>query len=282
MTICIAAICEASSKEPKIVICADRLVSAGIQFEHANPKIKVITSDCWVLTSSQDSLKSYEIIKNVRNKAEVELTSTPVTMMNIVELFKKECVAVYKEEVEREVLLKYGLTLDSFHDKSKNLSPKLIEKITEELSRHSQLFPLDFGMSFLIVGFDPEPHMYIVDERGKHELQDFLSFSVIGSGKDLAFSELTKYNIHSNLPFIETMVRVYDAKRISERVPGIGRDTDLLILFPKDGKVTFWEADQQFKTLLDDARLQRQQKEIGILNEDIKKLSELFKPDKTP
>lgn len=41
MTVCIAAICDAYTESPKIVFVADRLISAGIQFEHGIEKVKL-------------------------------------------------------------------------------------------------------------------------------------------------------------------------------------------------------------------------------------------------
>jgi len=74
-------------------------------------------------------------------------------------------------------------------------------------------------------------HIYTVNQTGECKLHDYLGFAVIGSGYDLAFPELTKFPY---FPLIigwqDALIRVYDAKKVAERMGGVGQQTNLVVL----------------------------------------------------
>jgi hypothetical protein len=119
VTVCIAAITNVGmlneKKEPIppcIVFCADKLVSAGIQFESIEPKIKKITDYCYVMQSSNNALVSDLILERIRQK--VGTPETPLKIEDIVRILSKECFDYKKEWFENNVLWKYNLVFDKF------------------------------------------------------------------------------------------------------------------------------------------------------------------------
>lgn len=244
VTICIAVICDFGSSAgvpPAIVFCADRLVSAGIQFEGGTPKIKMITNYCFAMQSSNDSLTSDLILEKVKAKANtLEKTAK---IVEIVEMIRQECFELKKQWVEDNVLLKYNLTFKKLDTK-----PDAIVKdaINEVRDCH---YPCEF--SYIVLGLEEskEAHLYVIDQDGQYWLQDSLGFAAIGSGGELAFLEMTKHGYARNFPAVVAIPRVYLAKKVSERAQGVGRYTDMGILFlsdPKSGK--FLPASQNLAT----------------------------------
>ena len=54
VTVCIAGICDAGTGTPAIVFVADRLITAGIQFEGSQSKIKIMAPYCMAMQSSNE------------------------------------------------------------------------------------------------------------------------------------------------------------------------------------------------------------------------------------
>jgi len=234
VTICIAVICDFDSPAgtpPGIVFCADRLVSARIQFEGATPKIKMITNYCIAMQSSNDSLTSDLILEKVKAKASpLEKTAK---IVEIVEMIRQECFELKKRWVEDNILSKYNLAFESLNTRPDSIVKDAINEVRD---CH---YPFEF--QYIVLGLEEskEAHLYVIDQDGQYWLQDSLGFAAIGSGGELAFLELTKHGYARNFPGVVAIPRIYLAKKVSERAQGVGRDTDMGILFfgdPKSGK----------------------------------------------
>lgn len=227
VTVCIAAICDVVEKfYPKIVLCADRLVTAGIQFEGGESKVKKITNCCYAMHSSNDSLASDLILEKV--KARVEGSKKTRKVAEIIELLKEECLNHKKEYIERDILFKYNLVSGKLGTDQE----PIVKEAVEEVEAYE--YPLE--CEFIIAGFDSprEPHIFRVDQDGNYSLDDSLGFTTIGSGGGLVFLELTKHGYSRTFGMTVTLPRVYIAKKISERAEGVGRYTDIGVLYYHD------------------------------------------------
>jgi hypothetical protein len=262
MTVCIAAICDAYTENPKIIFAADRLVSAGIQFEHGIEKVYMINYNCYVMISSNDSLKTDMIVKRVESK----VSGKGVTVEETAKAFAKECEEQMKYEREKAILPKYGLSYDELIKKSSSVSEYLMKMIYSDLSN----WEYEFKAQFLVLGIDINPynpHIFIVQEDGDYKAYDYIGFATIGSGSDLAFPELAKFVYHPNINMDIAISRVYNAKKVAERVQGVGKWTDLHILHvytdktTKEKSIIRWDAPEDFKSVLDRGILQMQAKE---------------------
>lgn len=279
MTICIAAICDVvEGLYPKIVFAADRLVSAGVQFEHGQAKIEQLTDSTYVMMSSNDSLKSHMIIKSTIKK----IGKTNHSIEDVVKMLASECEQAEKLEREKNVLSKFGLTYETLVEKSRSMSQDFIRIMTSEL----ESFESDFDGQFLIFGLEPAPHIYIVDKYGNYKLNDFVGFAVIGSGYSLSFADLTKYTYHPSIPMAVTLVRVYNAKKVAERIGGVGKEiTDLYVLHTiednnKKKIVTPWQVPDEIIKILDDGIQTMKDKELQTYGGILKKIDEFFTKSK--
>jgi hypothetical protein len=87
---------------------------------------------------------------------------------------------------------------------------------------------------FLVAGIElpNAAYIYTVNQNGDVRPQhDSNGFATVGAGGSMAFLELTKYTYAREVPMVEALPRVYFAKKASERVQGVGRWTDLWLLY---------------------------------------------------
>jgi hypothetical protein len=222
MTICISAICNLPST-PTVIFCADRLVSAGIQFNSGSSKIILITPSCVIMASSDDSLISESIIEQLRAKLD---PNKQYLIKEIAETLRKECIEYKKERVNDDVLEKYNLVTAKMAADPNSV----IREAMSEL--HAYQYPY---FEFIVCGLDNEAsmaHIYKVDQDGHLTNWDFLGFTTTGSGSQLAFAELTKWFYSSQHSLSHAIPRVYFAKKVSERALGVGNITDFGFLAP--------------------------------------------------
>lgn len=263
MTVCIAGISAPNPDLPMIVVVSDRLVSSRVSFESGASKIRVLARNVLVMMSSNDALASADIVKNVSMLIfDAAEKGEQLTVEQVVILLSNECKKRLKLEKERGILNEnYDLTFDELKIKSKDLHDKIIQDIIFETKN----FEYPFEAEFLVAGIDTNPksssipippyspHIYIVDQRGNYQSHDLLGFATIGEGGYLAFPEMTKFRYNAGVVLGEAIVRVYNSKKLAQRVGSVGDETDLWVLHvtPED-EVRLWIADEQIKKTLDD------------------------------
>lgn len=224
MTIGIAAICDAIPNTwPKIILCADRLVSAGIQFESGTSKIVKITDFCYAISSSNDTSTSDLVLEKVIERSQHD--SNIVDTKDIVRVLKEECINHKKECLDRDVLLKYNVMTE----KLKINADPVLKMAKGEVDNYD--YPLE--CEFIVAGLEvaKKAHIYRVDQDGGCRLDDFLGYTTIGSGSGLAFLEMTRYIYARESTPAFAIPLVYLAKRTAERAQGVGRATDFGVLY---------------------------------------------------
>lgn len=225
MTICIAAICdEDSGSGKKIIFCADRQVSVGIQFEGGMKKYQKLTENCFIMDSTNDSLRSDLIIERTKERITDKKFST---IKEISDIVSEECENLKKEELQKDILWKY----DSLSDSLKIYPASLLPFINQQLEDYDY----DLSCNFLVFGLESHDiaHIYNIDEDGKQRLLDNLAFAMIGDGGNLALQEITKYPYSTDTTAVEAIARVHFAKRLAERAIGVGEDMDLCLMHMK-------------------------------------------------
>jgi hypothetical protein len=250
VTICIAGICN-TLVNPTILFCADRLVSAGIQFEGGSSKIIQVTQNCVVMESSNDSPASEMVLESLR----VQLKQDQAyTVKQISEMLAKECIEQRRSKLEENVVYRYNLAVNNL----KADANVILRDVVNELRVYP--YPL---FEFIVCGLDnpKEPHIFTVDQDGNIKSWDFLGFATIGSGSELAFSEMTKWLYSDQQPLSLAIPRIYFAKKASERAQGVGKITDYgFLTFIKNPKsdefipnAYFISTDQQMIKQLDES-----------------------------
>lgn len=241
MTICVAAIAEIFEDEPRIVFCADRLVSGQVQFEHGNSKISRLGDNCIIMMAG-NPLKGAEII----NRTIIQIKTNPHSIPDIVQIISKEYQKMVNETNEQIILSTRKMTIEEFYSKSNEMSEELVNKIDDELNHNP------FELSFIICGIDNgEAHLYEVTDKGEINNYDSIGFVAIGSGAPQSIAELGKYQYGSNISLSQAIHLTYLAKKEAQRVGTVGDETDLGVIHNVDGQTALWMADKDFFGMLD-------------------------------
>jgi len=221
LTICIAAICDNSKA---IVAASDRMMTANypaIEFEHNTPKIDKISENCVALTAG-NALAHIELIR---------------TTQSIIKKIKKPPIADIKEKIKDAYAKQRTKRATEFF-----LKPRGIDS-TNEFWQNSRTLPLDIvgmidkqmttlklGLELIITGVDDEAHIYGIRNPGLSECYDTLGYYAIGSGEThvLSFLILNEYTPDLNIE--EAKKLVFEAKKLAQVAPGVGKNTDMVII----------------------------------------------------
>jgi hypothetical protein len=269
LTICIAAICNMRGRDTKLVLCADRQVTSLVQFEGTISKIKQITEYCYALPSSNDSRISDLILERVADKAK---ESGLTRIKDIVNLVVQESFNHKKEQIERDVLSLYNITIDSLRASHETLLERAIGEVEN--------YPYTLRFDCIIAGLEPsgEAHIYRINQNGEYWCNDSIGYCTIGSGELNAFLELTKVVYDCGKRWESAVPLVYFAKKAAERASGVGTTTDLLVLhFPipidENSKPTIWNPlrEREITKILDKAWNKMSETYFNKLNDTIER-----------
>jgi len=229
MTVCIAA-----RAGNTLVLASDRLLTAGdIQFEPLRQKIVAITRSITILTAGDASFLTL-ILPQVFAAAHEDLGPNPdhwLTVKKVVEFYVKFFIEERSKMAERAILAPLGLDRASFLNHQKTMDPDLVRRLASGL--------LDYqapDCAVIIAGCDPEgSHIYVVDGTNVSAYDD-VGFAAIGMGARHANSQfmLARHAWHGSLS--DTLLLTYLAKRRSEAAPGVGSETDMMIIGPGLGE----------------------------------------------
>lgn len=229
MTVCIGAICDDGNTA---IVASDRMVTGSyppIEFEHTQSKIYSLTEYCVALTAG-NALKPVEIIQ--KTIALARETKKPPDMETLANRMKGLYQALRAMEAEDVFLRPRTMTVELFYREGTRLLPPDVFAVID-----SQFYRYDFGLELLVVGTDFRgAHIYTVRNPGLVDRFDSLGFHAIGVGALHAIQCFIarRYKISYNLE--EAVNIVYAAKKVSEVAPGVGRETDIDLIF-SDGIV---------------------------------------------
>lgn len=264
MTICIATIAEAD-ESPKIVFAADRLVSGQVQFEHGNPKIYELRKNCLLMLAG-NPLKGSLIISSVVE----QINKKSVPLKELANKVSIETRLLRNKTVEEQLLYPRSLTLEKFYSQIKQFPEWFADSIDDQLQEDP------YQIDFLLFGIENDvPHLYQIRTNGEVNSYDSLGFAAIGIGAGQSIAELGRYQYGSNISLSQAINLTYLAKKEAERVSGVGKETDLEILYTNTSEeVDRWKADKDFLTMLDNQVLKLRGFEHQLQKETEKVISE--------
>ena len=246
MTLCIAAICDDGSKDPKIVLCADMERTAeGIGASETEDKLGFVkhgwpTLVAGMISRANDLVNVYAAyLKENENK---------INKFNLIDHLRLPAHSQKEKLVEEYLRQTYAFDRTYFYGPgSASLPNTFVSNVTENISR------IKLDGSLLIAGFInetdldsgetlPGPFLAVIDEvtdvsgsqeyvRLEHE------FAAIGSGQYTALSALYRREQDSTNSLRRTLYKVYEANRLSEKVPGVGERYIAMYVLYSDGRV---------------------------------------------
>jgi ATP-dependent protease HslVU (ClpYQ) peptidase subunit len=239
VTVCIAAACYESEDEPRIVLCRDwRSEVPMVGSSDKQLKIRNLSKG-WVALMAGDTSRANELCI----KFEDHLKARPFTESNLVDDARLVFQEYKKTLADSYLKSTYGFSFQHLIDRGReSFGEQFTESCLEQISR------LTVGAELIIAGF-LETFDY-VDEKLAHDpklcalseqhegdlarLED--EYAAIGSGGNAARTMLSVRQQDSATSLMETIYAVYEAKDISETVPGVGDTVSIDVLYP-DGKM---------------------------------------------
>jgi hypothetical protein len=240
VTLCIAAAC-LDGDEPKVVLCTDwREEVEGVGSAETSDKLTFI-KDGWLALLAGDGAAGDALV----SVYQTELGDTTLTQANLLtELEKpmhkrKQCLA---DSYTRQTL---GMAYSEFLRYGKQKFPEDFFK-----EHISQIMKIRLDASLIICGFVDEydhvdkktekwPWLVRVQDdpwNPQNNLTIEADFTAIGSGADSALASLYRREQQSELSLMHTIYFLYEAKRLSEGVPGVGESISIDVL-DQDGNV---------------------------------------------
>ena len=225
LTICIGALCQDRVAGDSVVLASDRMVTWQnlAEFEHAVPKIYSISPAAWALVAG-DALAAAKITA----EAAARIAGIARPVHEIAAVVAQQYHDVRMAAAEAQFLLPRGLTLATYYGKHQ----QLLSQITENLDQ--SLASFDPEVELIVAGVDSTGgHLFTVDNPGgPPQCHDVIGVVAIGSGEIHAVQSMIGFGHAAMQPVKDTVFRVFASKRRAELAPGVGRETDLMILRP--------------------------------------------------
>lgn len=227
MTICIGALCADLHGKPNQVVVAasDRMVtlSGFMEFEHEIPKAMPLSTKVVGLMAG-DAIKGSRMQREVRHKLPSDEVSVQEIANHIVDLY----VEHRRREIETSFFQTRGLTLDEFY--KGGVMQRILPTIAQFLDQESSSF--DFKVSLLVVGVDGSGGhvLHVANPGGSYDDYEQIGYHAIGSGAVHALQALIGFGHTGHRTYGETLYSVYAAKRRAEVAPGVGKDTDMIVI----------------------------------------------------
>lgn len=239
MTVCIAAICSTDDDKRKIVLCRDW--RGEIQGVGSNDNIQKFRwlGKGWVAVYAGSDPRAEELCVCYED----HLKKTPFTEVNIVDEARYVFHEYRKSLLDSHFNTKYGFPYTFVVNSGKE---KFGESFTEDCLDEAARIMV--GVELIIVGFVEvfdyveakpwrAPMILLVSENTDADVVSLESeFATIGSAANTAKTMLFLRNQDSLDSLMETIYAVYEAKTLSETVPGIG-DTFSIDVMDEDGNL---------------------------------------------
>jgi 20S proteasome alpha/beta subunit len=226
VTICMGALCNDQVAGDTVVLASDRMVTWRnlAEFEHPVPKIYAISPAAWALGAG-DALAGARIIAG----AVAKVADVPRPVHEIAEVVAQQYHSVRMNAVEAQILLPRGLTLATYYDKHQQLLSQITESIDQSLAS------FDPEVELIVAGVDSSGgHLFTVSNPGgSAECHDVIGTVAIGSGEIHAVQSMIGFGHAATQPVKDTIFHVFASKRRAELAPGVGHDTDLMVLSPR-------------------------------------------------
>ncbi|MCK4653489.1 MAG: hypothetical protein KAU01_03495 [Candidatus Cloacimonetes bacterium] len=232
MTICIAAICDNGSN---LILSTDSMITnpgLSIQFEQPIRKMQSLSEKCFALTAG-DALAHTELFNKVKDEiAKLKSPSVP----EVVEKVKKCYQLIRKDKINEIILNPKGFRdFHDFYQTQRMMSQENMMMINHEIDEYR------YGLEIIVAGESSKmAHIYGISDPGTSQCFDSIGFFAIGSGSPHAMNCLIARGFYSGTNWKEGLLIVYEAKKMAEKAPGVGRDfTDICIISPKNYKEPF-------------------------------------------
>ena len=213
MSVCIAAVAEGGTSDPKLVLCADTRIEIG-DFVGADTGFKIAAIGSKWMALMAGSLAC------AREAVDAYRASPPPTTSenNALDRLKSSNAELKRRKTEEHIRLKWGMSYDDFLLKGRQSIPEDLYHATWR-----EIEALGFGCELIVAGFTAHHEACIFSCDNANGVNVCEHFAAIGSGAWIAQAALYQRGCERRMPVDEVLYYVYEAKRLSEIAPGVGK-----------------------------------------------------------
>jgi len=244
VTVAIAAICKMQGG-PAIIAAEDHMITAGdVEFEQPQPKMWMQGPHALALmygdAAAQAEIAARSALEVVQNHV--------IDVGEIAEVYQSNLMGYVRSLAEAEILAPLNLTSESFFNRQTLLGPELSAQIISQLQEYYIRSGLwrTFGGAILI-GADENGgvgagHIYKI-EYGRSVKLDRIGFAAAGAGQWHAESQFMFSRYTTEWDFPEALSLLITAKKRAEVAPGVGTETDIVLITTNPRSVSHFTMD---------------------------------------
>jgi len=240
MTVGIAAICEAETDSPKVVVAADRLVTSGRaarrEYEHTSSKMLDVfgadgSSPCVAVGVGAGSVS---LADEVFYKIEGKISSnSPGTTRQIGEFAMEGLQEVVRETINRQVLSPHDLDLNTFNQIQNQMNSGVVQGMYQDIMEKKE--ETLSQVNILLAGVDGNGgHLYNILHNDMAR-NDSIGYLTVGSGGEPANSTFIRNRYDDSCSLSDALLSVTEAKSQAEEAQGVGREMDIAVI-SEDGR----------------------------------------------
>jgi hypothetical protein len=235
MTLCIAAAC-LENGEPRIVMASDFRVETEWTSADASFKMSWFTRK-WPVLFAGNVASAREVI----NAYATSLGEAELTDATLYDQLRRPAQNHKLMLCEHHVKMKLGMSYSEFVEYGKtSLSESVFQETEYEIAN------LNLGCDLIACGFvSPERSDHFYTSRvftiGTHgEVRQHDNFATVGSGGVIAESVFFQRTLTRFAPLERTIYVVYEAMKLSNIAPGVGRIINMVVLEPTTDGAGVW------------------------------------------
>jgi hypothetical protein len=235
LTVCIAAVCQ-HNDEKRIVLCSDwKGEILNLAGSETTDKLRFLPKG-WIalmadtLSRAEELIAAYET--HIRGMEAVPDEYALFTEM-------KKPAQKYKEAmIDDFVRQTWGMSYSQLIASASNLPGESVAKLLDSITS------IKLGASLIVAGFidtpddegkrESSPYLFVVQDSDGHE--DVVSiqqqYAVIGSGAYVAIPAIHQREHDDEKSLMETIYTLFEAKKLSQVVPGVGEATSIDVMEP--------------------------------------------------
>lgn len=249
------------------IAISGRMITAGdVQYQPPQSKFGILNDRSCVLVAGDYPPHSEAILKTRRRLA----ADPSASVEEIAEIYGS-CIRDFKKRFAAQTYLApFGLDEKTFVENASKLPANIANELAEKLLNFDEV-----DCSAIVVGSDGEHcHLYLVDEDGRVSCQDDVGFISIGIGASHANSQFMSARYTNQWTYVNALAVIYAAKKRAEVAPGVGSDTDMILVTRNNMEVIIPEILNK----IEEVYREHTNKEQKLAEESISKLdSELQK-----
>ena len=239
MTLCIAAHCMEPdwTGSPRIVAAFDwKIEEDSVGSSEGHAKLRHLTEE-WVALLAGPSISETEDLA-LRYQAFLVNNHEQLTRGNLRDQLRRPLNAYRESLADRHTHGLLAVPYSDFLDHGENWFPEeLRRQVALEIAQQK------IDAEIVLIGVVEKEYLVIAD-CVYGEVRLCHHFTAIGSGHSVAKASLYHRGQESTCPLSETIYSIFEAKKLGENVPGVGKVTTILVVRRNEDGTLAWDVLQ--------------------------------------